>query len=82
MAINWKQKLTSRKFWLAIIGFVVALLVVFEVDSLKIEQIIALISAISTLITYIVGESIIDAKRIDNERVIERESKKTDIDTQ
>lgn len=82
MAINWKQKLTSRKFWLAIIGFVVALLVVFEVDSLKIEQIIALISAISTLITYIVGESIIDAKRIDNERVIECESKKTDIDTQ
>ncbi len=82
MEINWKQKLTSRKFWLAIIGFVVALLVVFEVDSLKIEQIIALISAISTLITYIVGESIIDAKRIDNERVIECESKKTDIDTQ
>lgn len=82
MAINWKQKLTSRKFWLAIIGFVVALLVVFEVDSLKIEQIIALISAISTLITYIVGESIIDAKRIDNERVIKCESKKTDIDTQ
>jgi len=79
MTINWKQKLTSRKFWLALIGFVVALLIVFEVDSLKIEQIIALISAISTLITYIVGESIIDAKRIDNERMIECESKKTDI---
>ena len=82
MKINWRQKLSSRKFWLSLTGFIVALLIVFEVDSLKIEQIIALISAISTLITYIIGESIIDAKRIENERVINCESKKANINTQ
>ena len=27
MKINWKQKLTSRKFWAAVIGFVTAILV-------------------------------------------------------
>ena len=39
MNINWKQKLTSRKFWAAIIGFVTAILVAFGVNDLTIEQI-------------------------------------------
>lgn len=63
MMINWKQKLTSRKFWAAITGFVMAILVVFNVNDLTIEQVIALISAISTLIAYIIGEGLVDAAK-------------------
>jgi len=43
--INWKQKLTSRKFWAAVIGFVTALMVAFGVDDLTIEQVVSVISA-------------------------------------
>ncbi len=68
MKINWKQKLTSRKFWAAFIGFVTALLVAFGVDNLTIEQVVALITAASTLIAYIVGEGIVDAARINKEK--------------
>ena len=62
--VNWKQKLTSRKFWAALIGFITALLVAFGVDDLTIEQVVGMITAASTLIAYIIGEGMVDAARI------------------
>ena len=66
--IDWKRKLTSRKFWLAVIGFVTALLVAFNVDKLTIEQVVAIISALGTLVAYIIGEGMTDAAHIKNEK--------------
>lgn len=63
MKTNWKQKLTSRKFWVAVIGFVTALMAAFGVDNLTIEQVVSVISASSVLIAYIIGEGIIDAAK-------------------
>ena len=62
--INWKQKLTSRKFWAAIIAVVTTILVAFNVSNLTIEQVVAVITAASVLIAYIVGEGLVDAARI------------------
>ena len=62
--INWKQKLTSRKFWAAIIAFVTSILVANNVSNLTIEQVVAVITAASVLIAYIVGEGLVDAARI------------------
>ena len=67
MKINWKQKLTSRKFWAAIIGFTTAVLMAFNVDNLTIEQVVAIITACSTLIAYIIGEGLVDSARINKE---------------
>ncbi|HZW84071.1 MAG TPA: hypothetical protein VFF14_11720 [Candidatus Deferrimicrobium sp.] len=64
--INWKQKLTSRKFWAAVIGFVTALLVAFNVDKITTQQVISVISACSVLIAYIIGEGIVDSSRTNN----------------
>lgn len=64
MKINWKQKLTSRKFWAAVIGFVTALMVAFGVNDLTVEQVVGLITAASTLIAYIIGEGMVDAARV------------------
>lgn len=61
MKIDWKFKLTSRKFWAAIVGVVVSVSVIFGVDVLTQEKITALIMAIATLISYIIGEGMIDA---------------------
>lgn len=63
MNINWKQKLTSRKFWAAVIGFITPVLVVFGVPDLTIEQVVAIITAGASLIAYIIGEGMIDASR-------------------
>lgn len=70
--INWVQKLTSRKFWTAIIGFVTALLIAFKIDNLTIEQVVAIITASSTLIAYIIGEGMVDAARISAESEVHK----------
>jgi hypothetical protein len=65
MKINWTQKLTSRKFWAAIITFITSILVAFGVPDLTIEQVVAVISAGSVMIAYIIGEGMVDAARIE-----------------
>ena len=62
--IDWKRTLTSRKFWLAVIGFVTALLMAFNVNKLTVEQVVAIISALGTLVAYIIGEGMTDAAHV------------------
>lgn len=63
MKIDWKQKLSSRKFWAAAAGFVSALLVAFRADEGTISQVSAIITAGGVLVAYILGESIVDSSR-------------------
>ena len=62
MKIDWKRKLTSRKFWAAIIGFITPLMVIFGVPSITAEQVVAVIGAVAVLIAYILGEGFVDSK--------------------
>ena len=64
---DFMKKLTSRKLWIAIIGFVSALGVIFGIEEIKIEQICALIGALGTLVAYIFAEAITDTKCQKNE---------------
>ena len=54
------RKLTSRKFWLALIGFITALLIFFNVDSASVEKITSIIMAGGSLIAYILAEGFAD----------------------
>ena len=62
--IDWKKKLTSRKFWVALIGFISSLLVAFNVDSGSVEQITSIIMSGATLIAYILAEGFVDASNV------------------
>lgn len=64
MKINWVKKLTSRKFWIALVGFITALLVAFKVDNGTIEQIASIIMAFASLIAYILAEGFVDASNV------------------
>ena len=57
------RKLTSRKLWVAVVGFVTSLLVAFGATDLTIEQVTAIIMGGATLIAYIIGEGMVDASR-------------------
>ena len=61
MGIDWKRKLTSRKFWVAIVGFVTAILTIFKIDSMTMEQVASVISASAVLVAYIIGEGLVDS---------------------
>lgn len=63
MKVDWKQKLTSRKFWAAVLGFITPILIVFNVPDLTIEQISIIIMGGATLIAYIIGEGLVDANK-------------------
>ena len=64
--VDWKSKLTSRKFWAAIVGFVTPLLLAFGVAESDVSQIASIIMAGATVIAYIIGEGMVDASRIDS----------------
>ena len=63
MKIDWKSKLSSRKFWVALVGFVTAMAVVFGIDNLTIEKVAGLITAGGVLIAYIITEGAVDISR-------------------
>lgn len=58
--IDWKRKLTSRKFWLSLATFVAMLLIFFNVDKGTAEQVTSLIMAGATVIGYVIGEGLAD----------------------
>lgn len=64
MKINWVSKLTSRKFWLAVVGFVGPTLIAFGATDEIATQVSAIIMSGATLIAYICGEGFIDANRV------------------
>ena len=53
--IDWKRKLTSRKFWMAIAGFVSMLVVAFGGSENQATQITSLIMAGAAVVAYIIG---------------------------
>lgn len=61
MNIDWKRKLTSRKFWAAVVGFVTALVLGFGASESTAAEITSIVMAGATLIAYIVGEGLVDA---------------------
>lgn len=60
--IDWKRKLTSRKLWAAIAGFVSMLIVAFGAEQETATQITGIIMAGATMIAYIIGEGLVDAQ--------------------
>lgn len=63
--IDWARKLTSRKFWAAVVGFVTPLMTMLQVSDSTAVQVTALIMAGGTLIAYIIGEGMTDAAATD-----------------
>ena len=69
--MDWKRKLTSRKLWMAIAGFVSMLMVFFGSSEAEGAQITALIMAGASVIAYIIGEGLVDAQGGDNQTPVE-----------
>lgn len=64
MDIDWKKKLTSRKFWAAVCSLVAQMVVAFGGSEDQSVRITALIMAGATVIAYIIGEGLIDAASV------------------
>ena len=63
MNINWKQKLTSRKFWMAVVAFITPLMLAFGVSEDTTTQVVAIVIAGADVLAYIVAEGMVDSTR-------------------
>lgn len=61
--INWKQKLSSRKFWAGVAGAVTMLLGILGVSESTVAQISEIIVGAGVLLGAIIGEATVDAAR-------------------
>ena len=61
MKINWKQKLTSRKLWAAVVSFVTLLMVGLGCAEADAAQVASIIMAGASVVAYIIGEGLVDA---------------------
>lgn len=68
MKIEWKSKLSSRKFWALIAGFIGSLLVAFNVGENEIAQVTAIITAFGSVVVYILAEASVDKTTAKNKR--------------
>ena len=60
MNIDWKQKLTSRKLWMAVAGFITGLVALFAGGATEIN-ITGAVMSLGSVIAYIIGEGLTDA---------------------
>lgn len=61
------RKLTSRKFWLALIGFITPMMFAMGYGESDVEKACAIVMAGGTLIAYIIGEGLVDASHTPTE---------------
>ena len=62
--IDWKRKLTSRKFWTAAASFIALLIAAMGGTENQASQITAIVMAGATVIAYIVGEGLVDSASV------------------
>lgn len=63
--INWKRKLTSRKLWVAIAGFVSGLMIYAGRSESEASQVGGLIMSAAAVIGYLIGEGLADSSPSD-----------------
>ena len=67
-SIDWKRKLTSRKFWAALAGLIGGLIAAFGGTEAVQAQVTGLIMAGASVAAYIIGEGLVDASATDGEK--------------
>ena len=61
MKIDWKRKLTSRKLWLSIAGFVSGLIIIFDGKQDTADKVSGAIMSGAAIVGYVLGEGLSDS---------------------
>lgn len=69
--INWKQKLSSRKLWCALISAVLGVVIAVFGEEIPADIADLIEKGVYAMIAYIFGESFVDAVRIHGEAKVE-----------
>lgn len=61
MKIDWKRKLTSRKLWVSLAGFIAGLIVAFGGNNESAETVSGCILSGAAVVGYVLGEGLADS---------------------
>lgn len=75
MKIDWKRKLTSRKFWMAVISLITSIVMIAGGSEAQAQQIAGVVLQAATVLAYCIGEGLADATTNVN---VTEEAKKDD----
>ena len=64
MKIDWKRKLSSRKFWALVAGLATSALVLVNVSENTIAQVAAVIGAFGSVVAYMLAEAYVDGQAV------------------
>ena len=67
MKIDWKRKLSSRKFWAAVSGVVISAMVAFNANAESQEKVAGVITATGTLAIYMLAEGSTDKAALNSD---------------
>ena len=67
MKIDWKRKLSSRKFWAAVSGVVISAMVAFNANAESQEKVAGVITSTGTLAIYMLAESSTDKAALNSD---------------
>lgn len=74
--IDWRKKLTSRKFWVSLAGFAAGLVVIFGGTKETADKISGSLLSGAAVISYIIGEGMTDSAVAANTPPAERTDNK------
>lgn len=60
-SVNWAQKLTSRKLWIAVVGIIVGVAAAFGIDGNAYAEVAGIVTSAISVFAYIFGEARADA---------------------
>lgn len=66
MKIDWKRKLTSRKFWVAVIGVIAGIAAAFGIKGNEYAGIAGAVTSAASVVAYILSEAKVDAAAVSN----------------
>jgi len=65
--IDWKQKLSSRKFWVLLAGLVTSIVLMIQGDTTVTTS--GVVLALGSIVAYVLGESWVDAKSAESSQI-------------
>ena len=66
MKINWQRKLTSRKLWVSVSGFIAGLVIIFGGSGELADKISGAVLSGAAVVGYILGEGLTDCAAVKN----------------
>lgn len=78
--INWVKKLSSRKLWVAVAGFVSGLIVAFGGEKAIAETVSGVILQGAAVLGYLIAEGLADSQHVEPEVIVMSEEEVATLD--